>query len=480
MIPAPPLLVAGLLVAAVLIYLVRRITAISAPLSAAVAIGFVWLVNATPSTAEEAILGGWVTGGEQVILGRTLALSPADRLVLTAAGLVAAVLFLVAGGLSWSPPPPGGRPARPGDIFFPGLLALLGAATAALVLETFVFGVLMVEVAAGVATALLQGTRFDSTRGAWRFFLLISLGMPFLLTAGWLIDTQAANPRQTELLNPAILLLTLGFAIYLSAAPFHLWMAPAAGEASPLIQVVVLGLFQMITLSVVMGAFEAFPWLASNVIPYQWFTFLGTLTAGLAIVLVYSSQDFGQVTAYNLLVDVGCLLLLMGLREPEALRAVWVLALSRMVSLTVWASGLAVIRSHAGSDRIAAAAGLGWQKPLAAALLILGGFSLAGFPLTPGFPARWMAIGLVARDSLGRAALLLLGSTSGVLSTLKVARTLFTARSDEGGERPSSRRSWLAGVVFGLLILGAALISVYPNPIIAAARQISSYFTFAQ
>jgi multicomponent Na+:H+ antiporter subunit D len=480
MIPAPLLLIAVLLVAAVLVYVIRRITAVSAPLSAAAAIGFVWLVNAVPSTAEEAILGGWVTGGEQAILGRTLALSPADRSVLTTCGLVAAVLFLVAGGLSGFRAAPPGASARPGDIFFPGLLALLGVATAALVLETFVFSVLMVEIAAGVATALLQGTRFGSTRGAWRFFLFVSLAMPFLLTAGWLIDTQAANPRQTDLLNPAVLLLTLGFAIYLSAVPFHLWVAPAAGEASPLVQVVILGLFQMITLSIIIGAFEAFPWLASNTIPYQWFTFLGTLTAGLATIMAYSSQSFGQVTGYNLLVDMGCLLLLLGLKEPDALPAIWVLALSRVASLTVWASGLAVIRSQAGSDRISAAASLGWHRPLAAALLILGGLSLAGFPLTPGFPARWMAVGLVARDSIGRAILLLLGTASGVISVLRVARTVFTARSDGVIERPSTRQNWLTAVTIALILLGAIIVAVYPNPILATAKQISSYFTYTQ
>jgi len=256
-------------------------------------------------------------------------------------------------------------------------------------------------------------------------------------------------------------------------------MAPAAGEASPLIQVIILGLFPMVTLSVVMGAFEAFPWLAGNVIPYQWFTFLGTLTAGLATVLAYSSGSFGQVTAYNLLVDVGGLLLLMGLRKPEALQAIWALALLRMASLIAWASGLAVIRSHAGSDGISAAAGLGWKKPLAAALLILGGLSLAGFPLTPGFPARWMAVGLVARESTGRAALLLLGSASGVLSVVRVARTVFTGRSDAAVERPSPQKNWLAAVAIVLVMLGAAIISVYPSPVIAVARQISSYFTFA-
>ena len=105
-------------------------------------------------------------------------------------------LFLLAASL----PRTGGRPD---NIFYPGLLGLLGVSIAILITETFVFRILLVEIAVGVITALLQGARFGSTRGAWRFFLFVTLALPFLLVAGWQIDFQAANPGQSDLLNPA-------------------------------------------------------------------------------------------------------------------------------------------------------------------------------------------------------------------------------------------------------------------------------------
>ncbi len=477
MISAPTLFIGGLLVAAVLVYFVRRVTAVAAPLSAAVASGFAWLVIAVPSTSDESILGGWISGGDLAILGRTLALPPADRYTLAFCGVVVAVLCLVAGGLSGSAAAPGSRPARPGDVFFPGVLALLGVAAAALMLETFVFGVLLVEIAAGVTTVLLQGTRFGSTRGAWRFFLIITLALPLLLTAGWLIDTQAANPRQTDLLNPAVLLLTLGFAIYLSAVPFHLWMAPSAGDASPLVQVVILGLFPLITVSVVCGAFGTFPWFAVNSIPYQWFTFLGTITVGLGGVLAFSSQSFGKLSAYSVLVDIGGMLLLMGLRQPQALQASWLLALSRTASVTLFATGLAIVRSQTGSDRMSAAVGLGRRLPLVTALLLYGALSLGGFPLTPGFAGRWLAVAVIGRSSIGRAVLLLAGSAGSVVGVMRAARALFAAPPDAESVPSTARPGWPTVVILVLLALGALVLSVYPHPFAATAVQISSYFT---
>ncbi len=466
MIPAPLLLVGAPLLFAAVVYFLRRLTWVAALVSAAGALALAWLVRAIPNSADATILGGRVVGGVQIILGRPLALADADRPVLLALSLTAAALFLLAAHY------------RPGDFFFPGLLGLLGAAAAVLVTETFTFAVLLVEVAAGLATLLLQGSRFGPTRGAWRFFVFTTLAMPFLLVAGWQIDLQTANPGQSNLLNPAVMLLTFGFSIYLAAVPFHLWLAPLARENAPLKLVVALGLFPLIAFSVIAGALGQYPWFADSSVPLQWFAFAGTLTAGLGTLLAFGAGRFGDLAAYTLLVDVGTVLLLVGLGEPDGLQAAWSVLLMRPASLIVWAAGLSALKTIAPADRVDEAAGKGWQAKLATAVLVLGGLALAGFPLTPGFPGRWMAAGLIARDSLPRAALLLAGSASGALGTLRVARTLLTAPAENAPEsQPASRGRWLGAILLLIIIAGAVLLSLYPNPIISAAGQLANQFT---
>lgn len=324
MIPLPLALIASPLLLAVIIYVIRRLTALSSILSLAAAAVFTWFVTAAPTSADETVLGGWIAGGEQVILGRPLVFAPGDRPVLLALCVAATVLFALAAILPKTT-------SRPDDTLFPGLMSLLGIAAAVLVTETFVFSVLLVQVAVMLITALLQGARFGSTRGAWRFFLFSTLALPFLLVAGWQIDFQAANPGQTDLLNPAVLLLTLGFAIYLAAVPFHQWLAPAASETHPLVQPIAFGFFHVITLSVISNALVQFPWYAESQVPFQWLAFLGTLTAGAGAFLAFSSSSFGQLAGYTLLVDVGGLLLVLGSGDQASLQVAWTMVLLRIV-----------------------------------------------------------------------------------------------------------------------------------------------------
>lgn len=466
MISAPVLLIVAPLAVAAAVYPIRRFTAVASLLSTATALGMAWLASAIPETAGEAILAGRVTGGAQTILGRTLAASPADRLVLMCLSLAAAVLFLLAARL------------HPGGIFFPGLLALLGISAAVLVSETFVFSVLLLELTAGAAAILLQGARFGSIRGPWRFFVLQTLAVPLLLVAGWQIDFQAANPGQTGLLGPAVMFLTAGFAIYLAAVPFHLWIAPTAGEAQPLSQVVVFGLLQMVALGVIAEALESFSWFAESPTPYQWFTLAGSLTTGLGAALMLGADSFGQLTGCSLMVDMGALLMLLGTKSRDGLQAAWLLLMLRMASLVVWGYGLSVTRKSTGSDQIERAGGLVGRSRLATLALILGGFSLAGLPLTPGFPARWFAVELIARDSVGRAALLLLGTASGVLAMARMTRGLLGPGTGPR-QGPAVRwPEWLKETPLALVLLGAIALALYPRPIFSVAAQIMAHLSY--
>lgn len=465
MIPLPLLLVAVPLVVGAISYPLRRITLLASTLGTAGSLLLAWLAYSAPLSAEETILNGRVVGGVHVVLGRPLAVSGSDRLILVVLGLTTAALMVLAARL------------RPGDVFFPGLLGLLGVIAAVLVVETFVFSVLLLEFAAGLVAFLLQGSRYGSSRGAWRFFVFATLSMPFLLVAGWQIDFQSANPGQTDLLNPALLLLTLGFLIYLAAVPFHFWVGPTATETEPLVQVVVFGFFQIAALGVITGALDQFPWFARSTTPYQWFTFTGMITVGLGIALAFGARSFGRLAGYTLLVDMGAVLLLLGLKSRLGLEAAWAVTLWRTNSLMVWAAGLTPVRRQAGSDQIAAAIGMGWQSRLATAVLVLGGLSLAGFPLTPGFAGRWTAANLLASESLGLGMLLLLGSASGMIGVLRMATTLLT---HQDREQPAStiRWTWSTAIVLAAVVGGAIVLSLFPVPVLEIANQITDSFTY--
>ncbi|MBN1316933.1 MAG: hypothetical protein JXA42_15745 [Anaerolineales bacterium] len=461
MIPVTLLLIISPIAAAAIVYIFRRLTIVASPVSATAAAAFTLLALAAPQSAEKAILGGRVTGGVQTILGRTLELSTGDQYVLVILGLASVVLFLMAAR------------QQPGGVFFPGLLALLGIASAVLATETFVFRIILMEILAGTIAILLQGSRFGSTRGAWRFFLFATLAMPLLLVAGWQIDFQAVNPSQFGLLGPAVLLLTIGFIIYLSAVPFHLWMAPASTDSEPLAQILAFCFMPFLAFSVYANALQQFDWYANSQIPFQWFTFSGGLSVGLGALLAFHVTGFGRYNSSVILIDVGAVLLAMGLANQAGLDAAWDILIFRLIGLFVWSTSLSVIRKQTHSDRIDQAAGLGRRSRLATSLLLLGGLSLAGFPLTPGFPGRWIVLSLIAQDNMSLAILLLLGTVSGVIGVLHIARIMFEPAPETAETPTSGLGKWVDRVILIAVLASAIVLSLFPAPVLALALQLT-------
>ena len=155
------------------------------------------------------------------------------------------------------------------------------------------------------------------------------------------------------------------------------------------------------------------------------------------------------------------------------------MTLLRVVSLTVWAAGLTPVRRQGRGDQISTATGLGWRARLPTAVLVLGGLSLAGFPLTPGFAGRWTAASLLADARLGQGILLLAGSASAVIGVLRMA-TVLLARDDEEQEpvpKPA-RWEWLTTVALAAVVSGAVLFSIFPVPLLRIANEITNSLTF--
>jgi NADH:ubiquinone oxidoreductase subunit 2 (subunit N) len=116
---------------------------------------------------------------------------------------------------------------------------------------------------------------------------------------------------------------------------------------------------------------------------------------------------------------------------------------------------------------------------LAAVVLVLGGLSLAGLPLTPGFPGRWMATALIARENMAAATLLLLGSAGGAVAVVRMTRTLFAPRAAHSVP-PAERGDWLTTGVLAVVLIAAVVLALYPQSVISAAVRIADYYTYLQ
>lgn len=462
-----PLLAAGVLL------VVRRFHTLSALLATGVAgalgSGVLWL----PLDRAVELGGRQVVLGEPIeLLGRQLVLRGTDRIALGGIFLVAAGLFLIA----WR--------ARPGASFFALGLALLGILSAALVVRPFLYGSLLLTLAAVLTTILMQGGVPGRTQGALRYLVLATLALPAFLIAAWLMDLYALSPNDAGLARNIAIALLAGFALLLGVAPFHIWIGPAAQEAPPVAVVFALTVCNSVVWFLLMDILQDHAWLAARQDVFRILQLLGLLTAGVGGVLAFSSYDFAHVLAYGVLADYGCALVALGTRTPAGLLATLFAAVARPASLAILAMGMTLARGRVKSSEFEKLAGMAWTSPWMAAALVVGGFSLAGIPPLPGFLGRWPEVRMLAASQPVYALVMLvvtMGVAAGVLRGADYLwRAPVEAMSDShpAGKERKIREPRLMIALIAATLLAALTLSLFPGIIESALRAVVSSYTF--
>ena len=377
------------------VYLLRRWRLLAATLASVTALTLASLCLGLPLDRPVSVLGWEIALGEpMVVLGREFALDLAGGFTLGFIYLIATVAFIFAWRVSQ------------GDLFFPWGLIVLSLLSAAVMIRHFLFAVLFLWVASIVSVLIIQGDREGSRRGALRYLVMVSLAVPLLLVTPWLIDLQALNPDNLALLRYAAVLLAMGFAILLAAAPFHGWVSAVAANAPSVAAAFVLTATNAVVLLLMLNLLQSYPWLSEDPQVFSLLRLGGLLMAAVGGLLAFAQRDFGRLLGYAVLSDMGCTLAALGVASPAALTAALLQVAHRSVGLMLAAMGLAVVRHRAGSDSFADLAGAARRLPLATVGLVLGGLSLAGMPLTAGFPSRWAIYRLFSSPDLALAVLL--------------------------------------------------------------------------
>lgn len=486
MIAGPLLLIALLLIASPVIWLLRRWETVAALLAAGISLLLALVAWRLPLDQPVQLGGRQVALGETVsVLGRELVMSQADRLDLVFIFLLAAGLFLFAWRVSQ------------GWTFYPLGLALLAVLSGALLVESHIFAVLLLQIAAALCVFLIQGGQVGSTRGALRFLTFVTLAIPPILVTSWLLGRYELTPDDTSLLDVSTLLFAFGFAILMGVVPFHTWVPAVSADAPPLVSTFVLGIFYAVVWFIMLDLIESFEWLAGHpdfriALSYSGYAMI-TLGGGLAAV----QQRLGRLMGYAALVDMGTAQLALGLRTAAGLNAAFFVLGTRAVSLTVMAMGISVIRHRAEGDDFDKLVGWGRHVPWATAALVVGGLSLAGLPPGAGFAARWSITRLIAREQPAGAMLLLLAGVAVGVGVVRALMALLreptpeyvgseileaieaaSKSQEQEGEKTREREPRLAAIIIiaGLVLcLGLGLWPQFHTSII---KQVVENYTF--
>ncbi|MBI4769375.1 MAG: hypothetical protein HY784_02905 [Chloroflexi bacterium] len=462
--PAPAFFIGLPLLLAPLIYLLRRWPRVAVALTVSCSILLAVLALRLPLDQPVAVFGGAILRSSMTVLGRVFALDAPDRLALGFIFSQAALLFL------------GALLAKPGRFYLPAGMAALGLLAAALFVRPFLFSALFMELTAALAVFMLGDEARPVTRAALRFLVFMTLGMPFILLTGWLLEASAASPADTSFLVKATLLLAVGFAALLAVAPFHSWLPAVAEHAPPFAAAFVFTVMQFATVFLLLEFLNAYPWLGQNPTVYRALTLAGGGMVSVGALFAFGQRNFGRSMGYAMMVDIGAVLLALGLGTRAGVEAALATLALRGVTLALWSAGLAVLRRAAGSDDFDSLRGLGRRYAFASAAVVLGLLSLVGFPATAGFPARWALLRLLAASRIHpSAALLLLVGIVGV--SLVCVRGLTALLTPREGVRESLQEGRVTIVVYGLGLVLLLVLGAFPQWMLPGVARTALVFT---
>ncbi len=347
---------------------------------------------------------------------------------------------------------------------------------------------------------LASGRRGDirSSEAALKYLLLGSFASAFLLMGMALLYGYAGGTGYAELSaaigageGSALLLATgmglmlVGFAFKVAVVPFHMW-TPDVYDGAP---AHITGFMATAVKAAAFAALIRFCMLALPDLANVWYGLLVvlavlTMTVGNLLALVQSSIK--RMLAYSSIAHAGYLMLgllaIMApsrggadlqLRGPEVMSAAGSGMLFYLLGYSLMnlaAFGVISQLGRAGgieADQVDHYRGLARRQPMAATILAVAMFSLAGIPGTVGFLGKFYLFEAVVRAGL--VPLAIWGVINSLLSVYYYLRITVVTFMSESDPEPFDGRNWETTVLAGCMAVLVLLLGILP----AIAHRIS-------
>ena len=244
--------------------------------------------------------------------------------------------------------------------------------------------------------------RLLSQEAALKYFLLGAYSSAFFLFGAAMIYGYANSLRFSEiaaatssqsasegLLLVGIGLISVGLLFKIGAAPFHEW-TPDVYQGAP---TVITAFMAATTKVAAFGALLRILYVAFGPVREQWLpliSVISALTMVVGVIFALTQREMKRMLAYSSIAHAGFLLTGVVALSQKGVGAI-LFYLVAYGFATIGAFGIVtLVRDGAGeASDLSAWAGLGKRSPGVAALFSLFLLSMAGIPLTAGFPAKF-------------------------------------------------------------------------------------------
>ena len=270
----------------------------------------------------------------------------------------------------------------------------IGAVMAGDWISFFVF----FEIIALAGAGLVFARRTEASMQAGVRYLLFQIAAGVTLLTGilwqgavtdqWAIAELTLDPK-----TPYAFLFLFAFGLKAGFPLLHLWLVDAYPKASP----TGLAVLVAVTTKVgIVGLLKTFP-------GESWLVPIGLLMALWPVGYVLSENNLRRVLAYSMMVQLGLMVMAIGVGTPLALDGVsWHIVMDVSFKM-VFFMAFAIVLTHLGTNQVDQLSGLAKPLPVVAICVAVAALANVAMPLTGGFISKKMMLGAIDASTLPHA-----------------------------------------------------------------------------
>jgi multicomponent Na+:H+ antiporter subunit D len=336
---------------------------------------------------------------------------------------------------------------------------------------------LIIEIAVILSIVLMVDINTGRSKGIIRYLIFFTLGMPFILLAGWYLSGGETSPINDAQLLQATILLGLGFVFWLAIFPFHSWIPVIMEESEIQDSLYVLTVLPFSIFIIFMKYLNGFVWLRDYEAVYKALLLVGIIMVLAGSIWAIFQKPIRKMIGYLTINFTGYLLIAIGLNTNEGFILFSQLQLPRLLSYLLLTVSLISLERDLNLENISDLRSVFYYHHFASSGLVVSFFTLVGLPLSAGFLPLQMLYQAAARENVTISAFMLVGS--GLLTVFFIRLFLDIIHPVEDDyEIVESKEFLIEKILIGLLIILIILIGIFPNSFYSQFDQLMNSFEF--
>ncbi|MEL6751765.1 MAG: Na(+)/H(+) antiporter subunit D [Pseudomonadota bacterium] len=190
--------------------------------------------------------------------------------------------------------------------------------------------------------------------------------------------------------------------------------------------------------------------------------YIGAAMALFPLLFAEIQNDLRRVLAYSLNVQLGFMLVGVGIGTELALNGTVAHAVANILSMALLFMAVGAVMHRTGTSKASELGGLYRTMPWTMAFCVIGALSIAAFPLTSGFISRPLIVQATASNGYAWVWLALVVASVGVLCHAGIGVVYRTFFAHDSGKRPQEA-PWNMRLAMGLAALGCIFLGFAPG-----------------